>query len=81
MENSAYQVSALRVREVPRLNATGQPTVTILVSFMVGINGPFELAYNPGENTPARVLADIAAKVSELRQTDSLINTLNQSTQ
>jgi hypothetical protein len=78
--NPNFQVSNVRVRTSPRLDATGRPWNATIVTFMVGIHGPFILTFGPGQGTQAAITAAITAQVNQLIAQAQAINTLNQAT-
>lgn len=80
MPNANFQVSNVRIRQSPRLDASGNPFQATIVSFMVGPHGPFTLSFAPGAGTTAAIQAAITATVNQLIDQFNQINTLNQQT-
>lgn len=57
------QVTIQSIRQSPQLGANGRVQTYTLVTYMVGDNGPFVLAYAPGFATQAQITKDITTQV------------------
>jgi len=81
MAGPNYQVTNIRVRQSPRLDANGTAYSATIVTFMVGPHGPFQLVFGPGQGTQQAITAGITATVNQLISTANSIAQLNAQTQ
>jgi hypothetical protein len=63
----AYDINGVQVSDVAGSNPAGLPTVSKLVTFYVGKNGPFFLRYTPAEYSASQVLDDMRKEAETLR--------------
>jgi hypothetical protein len=66
-----YPISGLTVSDIAGVNGALQPTVQKRVTFYVGTRGPFYLTYDQAAYNPEKVIADVQAEVSRLKQIDA----------
>lgn len=72
-----FQVHDVVVRETPLQTMAGKTALSTVVTYAVGVNGPFTLMYNGARPTAAQIAADITAKVNELRALSTALAQLN----
>jgi len=65
-------VNHMQVTTQARFDVRGNPTQVRQYSFYIDKNGPFTLDYGPGEDTAAKVTADIDAICQHLRSVGAL---------
>lgn len=70
METQDYTVKITNSQDSVRLTQTGSQLYHV-VTFYVGARGPYTLTYTERDSSAARIQADIAARVSMLRQLDN----------
>lgn len=66
-----YSITGLTVSDIAGINAALQPTTSKRVTFYVGTRGPFYLTYQQAEYSADKVIEDVQAEVSRLKQIDA----------
>ena len=64
---NGLDVHDIVIANSPTFDRAGRMVNNTVVTFGIGDHGPFTLVYGPGEATPDRVNADIAAHVRDIR--------------